>query len=206
VVVALLLVWSLLAAAPPLPATEEVGFSDVTGGSHAPAINALAERGVFEGTECGDDLFCPGEPIERQVMAVWLVRLLDGDDPGLPNSFRFGDVGPDLRWAGHVERLAELGVTLGCSTDPPSFCPDNPVTRGQMASFLDRAFEVATAPTAGFGDTVGNTHAGNIDALFATGITLGCTAEPLHYCPRQSTTRAQMASFLVRAQALEESG
>jgi hypothetical protein len=40
-----------------------------------------------------------------------------------------------------IERLRAAGVTLGCN--PPKndrYCPDDPVTRGQMAAFLYRAF------------------------------------------------------------------
>ena len=36
-----------------------------------------------------------------------------------------------------VEALADSGITGGCGTD--SYCPDNPVTRGQMAVFLAAA-------------------------------------------------------------------
>ncbi|MGF1668357.1 MAG: S-layer homology domain-containing protein [Acidimicrobiia bacterium] len=37
-----------------------------------------------------------------------------------------------------IEALAASGITRGCG--PESFCPDDPVTRQQMASFLVRAF------------------------------------------------------------------
>ena len=30
------------------------------------------------------------------------------------------------------------GITIGCSEDPPLYCPNSPVTRGQMAAFLNR--------------------------------------------------------------------
>ena len=69
-----------------------------------------------------------------------------------------------------------------------------------MASFLVRAIQLPPAETpAGFSDTGGNTHAANIDALAAAGITVGCSTDPLRYCPDQAVTRAQMATFLNRA-------
>ena len=52
-----------------------------------------------------------------------------------------------------------------------------------MASFLVRAFELAEAPEAGFEDIVNTGHDDNIDALFASGVTLGCSTEPLLYFP-----------------------
>ena len=46
---------------------------------------------------------------------------------------------------------------------------------------------------------MGDTHEANIDALAAAGVTKGCKTDPLRYCPDQAVTRAQMATFLVRA-------
>ena len=139
-------------------------------------------------------------------MAVWLVRVVDGQDPAQPTQPRFADVGADRWWAGHVERLAQLGITLGCSTEPLEYCPDRPVTRAQMASFLVRAFEIPAAEAAGFEDTSHNYHAADIDALAAARITLGCDTDPPRFCPQEATTRAQMASFLTRAITTRQTG
>ena len=177
------------------------GFDDVGGGVHEPAVEALEADGVFDGTECGDGLFCPGEPILRWVMAVWLVRVL-GEEPAEAGSSRFADVDAGEWWAPYVEALADLGVTRGCDTDPLRFCPDESVTRAQMASFLVRAFALEVAGSAGFVDTAGGTHEENIDALAAGGVTAGCDTDPLRYCPDKAVTRAQMATFLARATGL----
>ena len=181
------------------------GFSDVGGGVHQAGIEALEGEGVFEGTECGEGLFCAGDSIRRWVMAVWLVRVLDGSDPAAGSgSSRFVDVDAGAWWAPFVDRLAELGVTAGCSTGPLRFCPDEAVTRGQMATFLVRAFGLETeVPTAGFVDVDG-VHAANIDAVAAVRITAGCHTTPLRYCPRRATTRGQIATFLARALGLVE--
>ena len=172
---------------------------DDDGGVHEPSVNFLAVAGVFEGTECGDRLICPEDPLLRWVMAVWVTRAL-GRAPETPDvATRFADVDPDVWWVSYVERLADLGVTEGCETDPLRYCPDRPVTRAQMATFLVRAFGLEAAPSAGFADTEGNTHAASIDALSAVGVTAGCETGPLRYCPDRAVTRAQMATFLVRA-------
>ena len=102
-------------------------------------------------------------------------------------------------WAAHTERLAELGVTQGCGVEPARFCPDEPVTRAQMASLLTSAFRLDPALPAGFADIGGNRHEAAIDALADAGITRGCSAEPLQFCPDRATTRGQMAVFLERA-------
>jgi hypothetical protein len=41
----------------------------------------------------------------------------------------------------YIEYFSTLGITGGCSASPPLYCPDNPVTRGQMAIFLTAALE-----------------------------------------------------------------
>ncbi|MCE2528572.1 MAG: S-layer homology domain-containing protein [Acidimicrobiia bacterium] len=181
-------------------------FSDVGGaGPHGPNVELLAARGIFEGTECAAGRFCADLPIRRWVMAVWLVRALDGADPTPTEPTpidppRFADVDEGAWWAVHVERLADLGITRGCEVEPARFCPDSPVTRAQMATFLARAFRLASAPAAGFADVgEGTTHQPGIAALAAAGITSGCAVEPARYCPRRATTRAQMATFLTRA-------
>ena len=69
-----------------------------------------------------------------------------------------------------------------------------------MASFLTRAFRLPPASAAPFEDVdAGSVHAADINALYAAGITVGCSIGPLKYCPGQPVTRAQMASFLTRA-------
>jgi hypothetical protein len=45
-------------------------------------------------------------------------------------------------FCGWIERFSTLGITGGCSQAPPLFCPENPVTRGQMAVFLSTAIEI----------------------------------------------------------------
>ena len=108
----------------------------------------LAEQGLFEGTLCGERMFCPGEPVTRSTVAVWLIRAL-GDAASAVSVSRFDDVDADEWWAGHVERLAQLEVAAGCGTDPLSYCPDDPLTRAELASWLVRAFDLPEASSCG---------------------------------------------------------
>ena len=204
---AVVVVVFVVAGAPGAAAAQGGGFGDVEAGSHKPAIDALDGVGLFEGTLCGEGMFCPGEPIERSVMAVWLIRALGDADVGAAavGSSRFADVDAAEWWAPFVERLAQLEITVGCRQEPLRYCPHRVVSRAQMASFLVRAFDLGEAPSsAGFVDTAGSTHESNIDALAASGITVGCSQEPLRYCPDEPVSRAQMASFLARALGLVE--
>jgi hypothetical protein len=94
--------------------------------------------------------------------------------------------------------LAEQGITTGCSAT--RFCPTDPVTRGQMASFLARAFDLPAAGADYFTDDEGTSHEDNINRIAQAGITTGCEAD--RFCPAGTVTRGQMASFLARALAL----
>ena len=161
-------------------------------------VSALAADGVFVGTECGDELFCPDKPITRWQMAVWIVRVLDGQEPAAIDTYRFDDVGEDDWYAAHVERMFELRVTQGCG-DGTNYCPDPAVTRAQMAAFLTRAYSLPDGPDRGFGDVpVDAWYVDEVAALAASGITQGC-GDGTNFCPDRNTTRAQMATFLYRA-------
>ncbi|WP_345323195.1 S-layer homology domain-containing protein [Candidatus Villigracilis proximus] len=116
----------------------------------------------------------------------------------------FRDV-PDTYWAWqYVERLYNAGVTGGCSTSPLNYCPENIVTRDQMAVFLLKGIHGASyTPPAingatGFADVAANHWAAAwIKQLAAEGITSGCGGG--NYCPDTTVTRAQMAVFLLKA-------
>jgi hypothetical protein len=101
-------------------------------------IEELARRGVVSG--CGGGNFCPGQGVTREEMAVFLLRTLDEtiDPPPCAAPDTFPDVpgtSPFCRW---VEELARRGVTGGCGGG--NFCPQQVVTREQMAVFLTVTF------------------------------------------------------------------
>jgi hypothetical protein len=105
---------------------------------------------------------------------------------------RFSPFKHDIEWA------YDAGITVGCSVE--RYCPADPVTREQMASFLVRALGLTgTAPDA-FDDDDGSIHEHDIDLLAEAGITAGCG--PASFCPKQLVKRDQMASFLDRAVGL----
>ena len=182
-------------------------YSDVDPSNvHRDNIASLKAAGILDGTECGPDQFCPSEPLSRRTFAVWMVRVLDGDqapdfvDPNAVGTSRFADVEASEPESLFIERLSDLRVTAGCASKPWRYCPDTNVSRAQMASFLARAFGLGGADDAGFIDvSEDSTHYDTINMLAASGITTGCSSTPKRYCPSQATTRAQMASFLARA-------
>jgi peptide/nickel transport system substrate-binding protein len=118
----------------------------------------------------------------------------------------FNDV-PYTHWAwSWIESLYAAGITGGCGTDPLIYCPEQSVTRAQMAKFIEKGIHGSayTPPTGTglvFADVSLSYWADNwIEKLYADGITNGCLTSPLNYCPKNPVTRAQMAIFLLRAE------
>ena len=178
---------------------QSAGFDDVPDGVYytTPVIE-LEQAGVFDGTGCVAG-FCPDEAIDRKTMAVWVVRILDYEDPPSVSGSRFEDVDADGFHAPFIERMAELGVTRGCG-DGSVFCPDDHVTRAQMAAFISRAYVLPAAPDPGFVDVPADTwYAEEVARLAGSGITKGC-GDGSRFCPGDDTTRGQMATFLYRAE------
>lgn len=164
-------------------------FADDDGNPFEADIEWLASEGITLG--CAIDLFCPKAPVTRGQMASFLVRSLD-----LPAST--ADAFTDDATSPHqadINALAEAGITTGCA--PGLFCPNDSVTRQQMASFLTRALDLPVPTTDFFTDDTGSIHESDINALASRGITLGCA--PGLFCPTAEVLREQMAAFLHRA-------
>jgi beta-mannanase len=94
-----------------------------------------------------------------------------------------------------IEWLVEKRITQGCDTR--LFCPGQPVTREQLATFMVRALDLPPAGRDYFTDDAGSTHEGDINALAAAGLTSGCG--PGIFCPLAVVDRQQLAGLLARA-------
>ena len=86
-------------------------------------------------TGCDDGSFCPEQTVGRAQMASFIARA-KGLAPQPPSGMR--DVRSSDTHAGAIGALQAAGITQGCT--PTRFCPTERVSRGQMASFLARAF------------------------------------------------------------------
>ncbi len=123
----------------PPPATGTL-FNDVPLGYWAgPWIEELAREGVVSGCSASPPLYCPESNLTRAEMAV-LLTLARHENPPPATGTRFADVPADYWAARFIEQLAADGITGGC--DATHYCPDQPVTRGQMAVFLATAFHL----------------------------------------------------------------
>ena len=115
----------------------------------------------------------------------------------------FADVDEGALAENEITWLREEGITRGCDWD--LYCPGDPVTRGQMASFISRTLNLPAASDDFFADDNSSSHEGSINALREAGITFGCSSDGDSFCPDDLVTRAQMASFLARALELDPS-
>jgi len=104
-------------------------------------IERLAAEQITGG--CGSGDFCPGSPVTRGQMAAFLLKTEHGSSYAPPPCAGvFGDVACPSQFADWVEQLYSESVTGGCSSSPLLYCPAAAVTRGQMAAFLVRAFQL----------------------------------------------------------------
>jgi hypothetical protein len=198
-------------------------FDDVLcANSQRPYVEALVREGITGGCGANPPLYCPTATVTRAQMAKFLCiaagkQPLDRDVP------TFADV-PKTHWAyGYVERLADAASwpggapTGGCRVEGTSkyFCPNNAVTREQMAKFLCLAAGKSPMPSCSgtFADVPSsNTFCPFIERLTdapswpgGVAVTSGCACPSSYppsakcYCPKSPVTRGQMAVFLVRA-------
>jgi hypothetical protein len=126
------------------PAATGTVFADVHVGDFAAAwIEELYSLGITSGCLTGPLRYCPGASVTREQMAVFLLRTLNGSSYAPPDATGiFADVPTDNQYAPWIERLYGLGVTSGCLTGPLRYCPGNPASRGEMAVFLVRTFNL----------------------------------------------------------------
>ncbi|MEA3292471.1 MAG: S-layer homology domain-containing protein [Pseudomonadota bacterium] len=176
------------------------GFSDVPPDHWACSfVMNLKSSGVTDG--CGGDNYCPNGIVTRSQIAVLLVKALKGADfvPPAPTGL-FNDVPSASPFAPWIEQLAAEGITEGCGNN--NYCPDDTVTRAQMAVFIIKAIKgpgfVLPAATGLFIDVPSTSpYAPWVEQLATDGLTEGCGNSV--FCPHEVMTRAQLAVFVARA-------
>lgn len=178
-------------------------FCDEDGSVHEANIETIAGWGITLG--CGNNRFCPDQTITRSQMAAFLYRAVtrQSGTPAPATRTVLNDVSEDAWYRAFVEWAVSAGVM---KVFDGLFDPGGEVTRGDMAEMMVSAFtnvEPSEEPQGVFTDMTGQTNdvIRAAEGLRTAQVTLGCSVSPLRYCPDQSVTRAQMASFFARALA-----
>ena len=178
------------------------GFGDVPAGAFGEGfINSLFCRRLTAGCTEAPLAFCPNNAVTRGQMAVFVESVLGVATVPTCVGNVFTDVtaaSVGAQFCGFIEDFAARGITGGCA--PGLFCPNDPVTRAQMAVFMEVALGATPAATCAgtFADAnatvLGVPFCGFIEDFALRGITGGCGAGL--FCPNDAVTRAQMAVFL----------
>ena len=189
-------------AAPEIPVkpagpASPASFADVPAGVWYEAPVAWAvEKGVTTGTS--SDTFSPDQPCTRAQVVTFLWRAM-----GQPQAFgaeAFTDVEKGSWYEDAVAWAVEKGITTG--TSETTFSPNDPCTRGQVATFLWRAMDKPQAMMGAdlFTDVPEDAYFFQ-PVLWALdkGVTTG-TSEGV-FSPDDACTRAQVVTFLYRVLA-----
>jgi hypothetical protein len=128
-----------LGTAPP------VSFTDTNGHVFESAVSWLAGHGITEGCNPPDNTrFCPDRRVTRGEMSALFKRAVEeliAVDPASIDPARFSDTQSSI-FVNSTAWLAASGVTVGCNPpDNTKFCPDQYVTRGELAVFLKRILD-----------------------------------------------------------------
>ncbi len=198
-------------ATPPVLTTT---FYDVPAGYWAhDEIDHIYAKGITKGCGTGAwgyPIYCPEKGVTRAEMAVFIERALGNTVPRQTATQTFADV-PTTYWAhDFIEAFYQMGITQGCGYNAAGqllYCPEQGVTRAEMAVFLTKAKTGLRTPpptaTRSFADVPTSHWAyGWIEYFKTLKITEGCgynEQQQLIYCPGKGVTRAEMAVLLARA-------
>ena len=175
-------------------------------------------------TGCKADNYCHGAPTTRAHFVTFLWRAAGKPAPAMTGTELFSDVVPTSFADAAIGWASEHGVTTGCVVGDDAtrrFCPNDPATRGQIATLLyrytgpdsnsqttlvepDRDGSTAV-PTRGpdqpFVDVDQDSfYTAAIGWAREHGITTGCVSggDSPGFCPDHAATRGQVATFLYR--------
>lgn len=178
------------------------GFGDLDSGAwYHDGVHYCLEKGLMQGFS--DGLFRPDGETTRAQLAMILWRL-EGS-PTVETAPEFDDVDPDAWYIGAVRWASAEGVVRGFGDG--RFAPDEAVTREQMAAILCRCAARLGHDVSADGDLSGFADAASVSAYAVPALEWAratCLVEgieqdgALRLAPGDPTTRAQMATLLLR--------
>ena len=174
-------------------------FVDDDNSRFEPFIETARSNGLIAGCNPPDnDRVCPHHLVSRGNMAMMLARALRVS-PSQANHFEDDD---GHLAEGAINGLVDAGVRIGCETG--RVCPDRPITRGEMAALITRAFtwDRATNPDR-YADLADSPFREALAKLADRGGLLTCDP-PVNenLCPRDPVRRDEAVYALVSVMGL----
>ncbi len=177
-----------------------------------PWIDVFYANGITTGCGVGPLIYCPEDNVTRAEMAVFLLRAKHGASytpPPATHTFYDVPVAGKEWMEPWIDEFYAEGITTGCGLAPLRYCPEQNVTRAEMAVFVLRTINgPGWIPLPASGIFADVPVPGKewmqpwIEHFYTLRITGGCAVGPLRYCPENNTTRAEMAVFIGRAYGL----
>jgi len=160
----------------------------------------LAARGAMIGY---DDLtFGPDDVLTREQAAALIIQTFDYPVPSPLSTPTFSDVDP-TRWSyPYIEALYSAGLTAGCATNPPQFCPSLPLKRAELATFIVRGLGLDPSMAPGtpyfndLPDSASHWAWAYIQKAAQYGLIDGCGGGD--FCPEAPVTRRAAAATIRR--------
>jgi hypothetical protein len=191
-------------------------FTDINGNTFKPVIECAAFAGLARGGPGGlsADRYGPTLLTNRAQMASLVARMIDTanrldssnalrDLPPYDGTPAFTDIAPSNPHFEAVHRLEQARIVAGGPNGrlATEYGPDLPVSREQMATFLNRAITFTTGTPLPserdyFTDDDTSVHQNSINAIAGAGIAVGDGARS--FSPRRAIPRDQVAAFIVR--------
>lgn len=177
-------------------------FIDDDNSRFEPFIETARAEGLVDGCNPpANDRVCPHELLSRGGMALMLARAIGAPAPS-NDHFSDDDSHPA---EGAANALMDAGVGTSCGAG--RFCPDRPISRGEMADMIFRALTwKAETPTDRYSDLVESLFVVPLTELGSRGAILACDP-PVNskICPTATVSRDEAIFSLVTAMELTTS-
>ena len=177
------------------PELADGQFTDVPSDAfYANAVKWAVENEITTGV--GNNRFDPNGQCTRGQVVTFLWRA--AGKPTVSANVSFSDVQPGAFYYEAVKWAVANGITTGVGGN--RFAPNDTCTRGQVVTFLHRAENSPSASTvSSFTDVPSDAFYYNaVNWAVANGITSGVGNN--RFAPNDTCTRAQVVTFLYRAQ------
>jgi hypothetical protein len=155
-------------------------------------IRFLTNEEIITGFPDGG--FRPNNIVTRAQAAIMIGRALNLDGEQRDSTFK--DVGTATKASGYIASAVERGIIKGFPDH--TYRPDAPVTRGQMAIFIARAFDLEQESEISFTDVHKESASYvYIKRILADGITMGYPDGT--FKPDKQLIRSDFSAFMARA-------